>query len=63
MAMFRTEHEAKRYFGTDVEKCPLCNRWSASQADHNNGQIVAIGDEYAEKIGTYRGCIDCVESE
>lgn len=64
---FKTEIGAARYFQTkrndiETEQCPLCKKWSVSYADHDEGAIVPIGDEYQDEFnGECRGCEDCVD--
>jgi hypothetical protein len=40
--MFATEREAKNHFGedVDVEACERCGQWTASRADHDDGDII-----------------------
>ena len=41
MAIFLRERDARAYFkGCDVEQCEMCQRWTASQADNDEGEII-----------------------
>lgn len=53
--MFNTETEARVYFKTEVEACELCGLYSASQADHDHGNIVSVNDDYPQD----RICLEC----
>ena len=40
MVHFNTENAAKKHFkDVDVEQCEICKCWTASLADHDDGEI------------------------
>ena len=63
MVMFETEKLAKIYFqDTEVERCEICGEWTASRADHDEGDIVGgICDEQGMEHIYDRVCETCQE--
>ena len=64
--IFDTEKECSKHFGKlnafgdkQAEECEMCGRWSVSMADHGEGAIVSLGDEYAEEYECWRICLAC----
>ena len=63
MVSFDTEKLAKIYFeNVDVEQCEICKRWTASLADHDEGEINGgiCNEEGTEHIHD-RVCEKCQE--
>jgi len=57
---FSNKGNAIRHFGEDIiEECPRCGNWSASKADHEDGDITGMETKYQEATGCERMCETC----